>query len=151
MRWIVLDTGPLGLFTRSPRLPQVAAATAWLQRLLQAGARVAVPDIAEYEVRRELLRLAAHEPLQRLDRLVQVLPHLALTSATMRLAATLWADLRRQGQPTADPHALDGDVILAAQALHALQPGDTVIVATMNVGHLERLVPAALWHDITPE
>jgi hypothetical protein len=51
--------------------------------------------------------------------------------------------------PTADNAALDGDVILAAQAalLHAL--GHSVVIATTNVTHLARLVPAERWQNIT--
>jgi hypothetical protein len=56
--------------------------------------------------------------------------------------------MRRQGQPTADPHALDADVILAAQAQLTAAPDDTIVVATTNVGHLERLVPAQRWDEI---
>jgi hypothetical protein len=66
----------------------------------------------------------------------------------LRRAAELWADMRRQGQPTADPHALDADVILAAQAQLTAAPDDTIVVATTNVGHLERLVPAQRWDEI---
>ena len=61
-------------------------------------------------------------------------------------AELLAAQARRQGQPTADDKALDGDVILAAQAMTL--GGTDVVIATTNVGHLSRFVPAALWPDI---
>lgn len=66
----------------------------------------------------------------------------------MLRSAELWAEVRRSGQPTADPKALDGDVILAAQAILAGESGIEVMVATTNVGHLERLVAAKNWQDI---
>jgi len=65
----------------------------------------------------------------------------------MRRAAELWALARGSGQPTASDHALDGDVILAAQALSLNTP---VVVATGNPSHLTRFVPAELWSNITP-
>ena len=79
--------------------------------------------------------------------LVQRLEYLPLTTAAMRLAAGLWAQARRGGYPTAPDPALDGDVILAAQALSL---GVPVIVATDNVAHLSRFVTADLWQNITP-
>jgi hypothetical protein len=69
-------------------------------------------------------------------------------TAAMRQAAVFWAQARQQGQPTADDRALDGDVILAAQAI-TLGVTD-VVIATTNVGHLSRLAPAALQPAITP-
>ena len=84
--------------------------------------------------------------LQRLDDLIEIVGYLPLTTAVMRDAAELWAQVRQSGLPTADRHALDGDVILAAQARSI--PADDVVVATTNVGHLARLVDAALWTDI---
>jgi hypothetical protein len=64
----------------------------------------------------------------------------------MRDAALLWADLRKRGQPIADPKALDADVILAAQARR--MDAAEVVVATTNVQHLSRLVDAKLWRDV---
>jgi len=55
----------------------------------------------------------------------------------MLKAAEFWADARKRGRPTADPKELDGDVIVAAQAIEA-----GAIVATENVGHLARYVTA---------
>ena len=62
---------------------------------------------------------------------------------TMRKAAGLWAEARNSGLPTADPEALDGDAILAAQAL--LVGG---LVVTENVRQLERFVRAYRWADL---
>jgi hypothetical protein len=63
---------------------------------------------------------------------------------------SLWAELRRQGLPTADARALDADAILAAQLLLVVASDDTLVVATTNVGHLSRIVPAQRWQDIVP-
>lgn len=73
---------------------------------------------------------------------------LELTEAQLRHAAELWASLRRVGRPTADPLALDIDVILAAQSLSLGLPISDFVVATSNVGHLGLLVPARSWQQI---
>ena len=49
----------------------------------------------------------------------------------------------------AGPDALDGDCVLAAQALLSVGPSDTVTVATDNVAHLSRFIDAQLWETIT--
>ena len=144
---VLLDAGPLGLVTNPRRSPQSVACAQWLQALVARGSRVIVPEIADYEVRRELLRANKMEGLARLDALVGLLEYLPLTTAAMRQAALFWARARQQGQPTADDKALDGDVILAAQAI-TLGVMD-IVIATTNVGHLSRFAPAALWPDIT--
>jgi hypothetical protein len=66
----------------------------------------------------------------------------------MRLAAELWSEARRKGQPTADAKALDGDVILASQAILATTPETSTIIATTNVAHLARFTAADLWESI---
>ncbi len=86
--------------------------------------------------------------MRRLDQLKAVLPYAKITTEVMLKAAELWAEARRSGQPTSDPKALDGDVILAAQALLAGEGGDEVVVATTNVGHLVRFVSAKDWQEI---
>jgi len=127
---------------------QTERCTRWLEGLLARGVRVLIPEIADYELRRELLRADKVAGLQRLDALVAALEYLPLTTAVMRQAARFWAEARRQGRPTADEKALDGDVILAAQALLTTTDDETVIVATDNVGHLARFVPASRWWEI---
>jgi hypothetical protein len=61
----------------------------------------------------------------------------------------LWAQVRQQGLPTADPSALDGDVILAAQTLITKQQRQQeIIIATTKVGHLSRFTIAQDWQTI---
>jgi len=83
---------------------------------------------------------ALPQSLHRLDQLNATLDYLPIDTATMRLAAELWAESRKQGAPT---EALDGDVILAAQAL---QIGG--IVVTQNRKHLEQFVATATWQEL---
>ena len=114
-----------------------------------SGARVIVPEISDYEVRRELLRAQKLKGIERLDALAGLLHYLPLSTAAIRQAAVLWAKARQQGQPTAADNALDGDVILAGQAIRLPQASD-VLIATTNVGHLSRFIEAQLWLNIQP-
>lgn len=145
---IILDAGPLGMAT-NPRPSEVSeACNKWLQDLLDTRRRVIVPEIADYEVRRELIRAGKTRGLARLNATGRLAEYLPLTTGSMRLAAELWARARHEGVPTADDKAIDGDVILAAQALSIGLLASEFIVATDNVAHLSRYVPAARWQDI---
>lgn len=143
---IVLDAGPLGLVTNPRQSPAGLACNKWLQAAIAAGTRVIVPEIADYEVRRELLRAEKAEGLARLDALEGLLEYLPLSTIAMRQAAELWATARQKGQPTADDRSIDADVILAARAL--MVGAQDVIIATTNVGHLARFTSAALWTEL---
>ena len=55
-RTIVLDSGPLGLVTNPGGSEEAAAWDQWLLNATIGGATVMVPEIADYEVRRELIR-----------------------------------------------------------------------------------------------
>jgi predicted nucleic acid-binding protein len=147
-RIIVLDSGPLGLLANPQGSEASKRCTTWLLRLRQNGDQVAIPEIADYEVRRELTRIGATASLARLDRLEADAIYVPLTTAAMRQAAILWAQARKRGRPTADPHALDGDVILAAQASFLGDPDTAVIIATDNVDHLSQFADARRWPDI---
>jgi predicted nucleic acid-binding protein len=145
---VPLDSAPLGLLTAPPRRPDAQACSGWLARLIAAGVQVVIPEIADYELRRELLRAGKTASVRRLDALGRATEYLPITTTAMRLAAELWAQARRQGQPTAADNTIDADRILAAQALTLGTP--QVVIATTNVGHLSRFVPAELWHSISP-
>lgn len=133
----MLDSGPLGLATNPGGSKQAAACSQWLLERATSGATVVVPEIADYEVRRELLRARRSAGIARLDALIAQVEYLAITTSAMRRAAQFWAEARQQGRPTAADPALDGDVILAAQA--ATLARDGVIVATTNARHLSRI------------
>jgi predicted nucleic acid-binding protein len=122
----------------------------WLEKILSSGPfTVIVPEIADYELRRGLMHLAlkSGQPttrsLLRLDLLIEKLEYLPLNTATMRRAAGLWAESRLTGRPTAVDIALDGDVLLAAQALEV-----SGVVVTENIRHLSRFVESLRWQDI---
>jgi predicted nucleic acid-binding protein len=149
MRLVFLDAGPLGLLTNARGKPKPDRCRQWAKDLAAAGARIFVPEIADYEVRRKLIHIGASAGIRRLDHVKAVLDYAPLTTDVMLRAAELWASARSAGLPTAAPEALDGDCILAAQAILAAGSADTVTVATDNVGHLSRFVNAELWEMIT--
>ena len=147
-RLILLDSGPLGMVTNPKAQGIPLDCQRWLKSLLQRGERIANPEIADYEVRRELLRAGLLRSLRRLDSLKQTLDFIPIQSETMLLAAELWAEARNAGRPTADPKALDGDVILSAQARLLGNEETDVIVATTNVAHLAQFTTAIDWQFI---
>ena len=147
-RLVFLDSGPLGMAANPKATPLSLDCQLWLDSLLQKGETVIVPEIADYEVRRELLRAGKAAGIRQLDQLKNVLRYLPITTEAMLLAAEFWAEARRIGRPTADPKALDGDVILAAQAKLEAEKGNQVIIATTNVRHLSLFVDAREWQLI---
>jgi predicted nucleic acid-binding protein len=144
-RIIILDSGPLGMVTNPQAKPPYLECQLWLDSLLQSGEIIILPEIADYEVRRELIRAGKERGIRKLDLFKTVLTYRPLTTEVMLLAAQLWADARRRGRPTAEPNALDGDVILAAQAILEVNEENEVVIATTNVGHLSQFVDAREW------
>jgi predicted nucleic acid-binding protein len=142
----MLDTGPLSLVTNPKQSPQSIACVTWLQELLTRGVRVVVPEISDFELRRELLRASKTKGLGRLDALIAHVEYVPITTAAMRKAAEFWAQARQQGQPTAGDNTIDADMILAAQAATL---GAPTVIATTNIGHLSQFAPAELWQNIT--
>ncbi len=147
-RLILLDSGPLGMVTNPKAKGIPLECQQWLRSLLQRGEKVAIPEIADYEVRRELIRAGLLQSLRRLNNLRQTLEYIPIQTDTMLLAANLWAEARLTGQPTADPKPLDGDVILSTQARLLCDDMTAVLVATTNVAHLSRFITALDWQSI---
>jgi predicted nucleic acid-binding protein len=145
---VLLDSTPVGLITNPKATPLAVECQQWLQSLLDRGYHVILPEIIDYEVRRELLRVNKIKSIRRLDDLKSALIYLPITTEVMLKAAQMWAQVRQQGKPTADDKALDGDVILAAQAILISSAEYPVIVATSNPKHLSLFVDAIDWQDI---
>jgi predicted nucleic acid-binding protein len=150
MRFVFLDSRPLGLASNPRGSLEAIRCRAWIMGLMAAGVRVFVPEIADYEVRRELLRRKAKRALQRLDQVKAMCDYAPLTTDAMLKAAELWAEARQVGLVPAPPEALDGDMILAAQALLVAVLGDVVTVATENARHFSHFVDAQPWERILP-
>jgi predicted nucleic acid-binding protein len=146
---ILLDAGPLGLASNPRSSPQTDACNQSIHNRLHSGAQVLVAEIADYKVRRELLRANKQPGLARLDTVIKFLGLVPVNRAVVLRAAELWAQARKLGKPTASDQSLDADVIIAAQASLLIEDGDAVTVATHNVNHLSRFVPAARWQDIS--
>jgi predicted nucleic acid-binding protein len=116
----------------------------WYRQLAAVNIKVIIPEIADFEVRRELIRTKRTNSLFRLNRLKETLVFAPLNSQIMLRAAELWADARNRGRPTAGPERLDCDVILAAQAL---ERGATII--SENINHLTQFTSVVRWQDMT--
>ncbi len=143
---VVLDTGPLGLLTNPKMTLQTTACRVWFTSVLSRGHKIVVPEIADYELRRELVRAGKLQGLRHLEDLLSIADYLPISTPAMRKAAELWAEARKTGQPTAANAALDGDVILAAQTPVAFSTA--AIIATRNVGHLARFTLDELWNKV---
>ena len=108
-----------------------------------------LPEIVDYETRREAIRRNSTRGLDLLDDLPRLSDYLPIETVAMRRAAELWAQARQRGRPTADNAALDADVILAAQAQLLYEAtGDQVVVASDNIRHLAQFVDARRWQEI---
>jgi predicted nucleic acid-binding protein len=116
-------------------------------KLRSEDVRIILPEITDYELRRELVRLRKTQAVARLDMLATTIEYLPLTTSAMRRAADLWATARQRGRPTAADDTIDGDMILCAQALELGEPD--YVIATTNVGHLGLFCRAETWTNIT--
>ncbi len=150
--YVFLDASPLGLLTQKPgKSTNADDCQQWLKDIALHGWKIYVPEITDYEVRRGLIESGNSASVLRLDQLIEQFNYVSITTAAMRLAADLWAQGRKTGRATADPKALDGDVILAAQAKTLTPAPAGLVIATANVAHISRYFPAMEWSAIKPK
>jgi predicted nucleic acid-binding protein len=138
---LLLDTAVLGEICHPRKYADVRA---WLERGVGTHDFL-LSEVADYELRRELLRIDSQRSLVRLDELTRELRYLPVTTATWRAAARLWAEQRKAGKVTASEAGLDGDVLIAAQAI-----AEDAVVVTPNTKHFGSLVRALTWREVEP-
>ena len=98
---VLLDAGPLGMVTNPKSSPENELCRNWLATLVYKGTQVVIPEIADYEVRRELLRADKIQGLARLDALKAMLAYAPITTPVMVKAAEFWAAARKSGRQSA--------------------------------------------------
>jgi predicted nucleic acid-binding protein len=146
---LVLDSSVVGAITNPKQTsPIIRDCQIWFRRSLERQSIFVLPEIADYEIRRELLRGKKINGIKKLDELKSAIYYYPIDSEIMLTAAQLWAESRQRGMPTADARELDGDVILAAQAIQLQAKGYEVTIVTTNVGHLAQFVHASHWQDL---
>jgi len=145
---VLLDASPLGILANPGLSPLTFQCRAWADSLLAQGIQLVISEVADYEVRRELIRAGKLQSVARLDSLKATLTYLPINTPTMLKAAEIWAQARRIGKPTAHNLRLDADAIICAQAALLIEDGDDAVIATSNVAHMSEFAPAALWQDV---
>ena len=93
---ILLDSGPLGIISNPGKSQTILACREWANKQVQSGHIIVVPEIADYEVRRELLRANKLSGVERLDIIKDTFAYLPITTAVMLRAAQFWAEARRE-------------------------------------------------------
>ena len=139
---LAFDSGPLGQLAHpdNTRYPDLLR---WLAEHRIAGTRFVFPEIADFEVRRNLILERRRRSLRRLNDVLSLGHYLPITTSAMRLAAVLWAHQRRAGRSVGDPKELNADVIVAAQSLQA-----QAVLITDNPRHFPPRLATAHWSAI---
>lgn len=134
---LLIDTGVLGQVCHPRKYDDVRA---WFRRAVVEH-ELLLSEFADYELRRELLRIDSRQSLRRLDELTRELQYIPVTTTTWRAAARLWAEQRQAGRPTGD--GIDGDLLLTVQAREEL-----AAVVTLNEKHFAGLVEVLSWKSV---
>jgi predicted nucleic acid-binding protein len=129
-RLIILDSGPLSMISHPKATGITLACKKWFDGQIARNTVCAISAIADYEVRRELMRGKKSDGLKLLDDLRNTIRYIPISVEILDKAAELWAQARNQGTPAAPNLALDADMIVAAQAICLQKEGWDVIIAT---------------------
>lgn len=141
---LAFDSGPLGQLAHpdTTRFPELVR---WFAEHRIAGTQFIFPEIADFEVRRNLILERRRRSLRRLNDVLYFGHYLPITTSAMRLAAVLWAHQRRIGRSVGDPKELNADVIVAAQSIQA-----RAVLITENPRHFPVRLATSHWSAIKP-
>lgn len=152
---VLLDCGVLGVIT-NPHADNVEgeACRKWGEDLRRKGTEVKVPAIADFELRREYVRLEFGESLAELDKLINIYGYVDIAREALIKAAHLWAEFRRgHGKLEYCDRKLDADMILCGMAYIEFNTGqyEKVTIATNNTRDLQLGWQESYeWRDIQP-
>lgn len=134
---LLLDTSVLGRVCHPRKHLDVRA---WFLRAA-LDHEMLLSEVADYELRRELIRIGSKRSIQRLDELTREIQYVPMTTATWRTAARLWAEQRNAGRLIGS--GLDADLLIATQARE-----EAAAVVTLNVKHFTGLVDVFSWESV---
>jgi len=80
---VLLDAGPLGMISNPKATAANIECYEWMEAMIVSGAQVFVPEIADYEVRRELLRASKFQGIARLDLIKNTIGYLPAAQASL--------------------------------------------------------------------
>jgi predicted nucleic acid-binding protein len=86
----------VGLITNPKVTPLAVQCQQWFLSLSQRGYQVILPEIIDYEIRRELLRANKLSGIRKLEQLKSEIIYLPITTEVMLKAAELWAEARKK-------------------------------------------------------
>jgi hypothetical protein len=145
---VLLDAGPLGMITNPKSSLENQACKDWLANLVSSGVGVVIPEISDYEVRRELLGAGKFQGIGRLDALKGILHYAPINYVGNVESGGVLGECPKDGRQSADDASLDADMILAAQSQTLAGEGDQPVIATTNVRHLAVFASTRIWRDI---
>ncbi|MEM8640952.1 MAG: hypothetical protein AAGG51_19375 [Cyanobacteria bacterium P01_G01_bin.54] len=155
---VVLDSSVLGVLAtpnnsseleNETGFTEVYYCTEWFYKLLAKTYRIIIPDICDYELRCELLRIGS-QGVEKLNALRAVLDCHAVTFDVLDKAAEIWSESRAMSQPNTVRENIDVDCIVAAYCyiLQQNHPGQRIVLATKNIKDFQRTTECAIWQDI---
>ena len=154
---VFLDTNTLNFLCNPNKLSEAIACEKWFYTYYSRGVTFTTSDICDYEIRRGLVASSIRsrkesEGLSLLNNLRTdgYINFLTVTKEVLDIASELWARSSVNSKSNKDVKNIDVDIIISAhyQLLSDNQPGQRVIVATINIKDLSIYCEAANWQDI---